>query len=170
MDGRSGEGAQRAGRAAGAPQDTGRARRPGPASATGLGDGLSAAATTGPRSRPGALRAIFPAVVVHPVSRSRRPPVEPVEILFVIGVFVIPALAVSARIALRPIVDALVRLPEALPTLSAAPDSDEIRELRTRIEYLEDRLASVEETADFHRELASPRAPGDRRLLADRDG
>jgi hypothetical protein len=95
--------------------------------------------------------------------------VEPVEILFVIGVFVIPALAVSARIALRPIVDALVRLPEALPTRSASPDSDEIRELRTRIEYLEDRLASVEETADFHRELASPRAPGHEGLLADRD-
>ena len=73
----------------------------------------------------------------------------------------VPVLGITARLALKPIVDAIVRLRESAPTsrLSDAVAGrvveleDEVRQLRTTV-------GRLEETVEFQQKLlASPEAP-----------
>lgn len=83
---------------------------------------------------------------------------------------IVPALGVTARFALKPIVDALLRLKEGglLPTAlrnadDAASLTAEVRQLRVEIAQLQQSVARLEEAESFHRGLAghsgTPRLP-----------
>ena len=63
-----------------------------------------------------------------------------------------PALAFSFRIALKPAVEALVRLREETVLPEAGADR-ETSDLRRRVEELQDRLERLEEARDFDRQL-----------------
>jgi hypothetical protein len=83
----------------------------------------------------------------------------------VISLVVIPALGLTARFALKPIVDALIRLKEGglLPsTIRSAEDVPmlvaEVRRLREEVAQLQQTVARLEDAESFHRTLAAPGA------------
>ena len=87
----------------------------------------------------------------------------------VIFLVIVPALAITARFALKPIVDALLRLKEGglLPTpVRSAEDvsmlAAEIRQLRGEVARLQETVARLEDAEGFHRTLGS--APAGNRL------
>lgn len=64
-----------------------------------------------------------------------------------------PALALSFRIALKPAVEALVRLREVAAPPEGRDPAGEASDLRRRVEELQDRLERLEEARDFDRRL-----------------
>ncbi|MDB4947473.1 MAG: hypothetical protein JWM27_122 [Gemmatimonadetes bacterium] len=83
----------------------------------------------------------------------------------VFSVVVAPALGITARFAIKPIVDALLRLKEGgvLPgaqttALAGAEAQAEVRQLREEVARLAGELAEVKEAQDFHRALLEPPA------------
>jgi hypothetical protein len=71
-----------------------------------------------------------------------------------------PALALSIRFALKPIVEAIARLREG-PNTNAAVRSDplQLNRIEEQLARLSDRLDSLERVETFHRELQSGRTP-----------
>ena len=88
----------------------------------------------------------------------------------VISLVVIPALGLTARFALKPIVDALLRLKEGglLPSPRSGEEvpvlAAEVRRLREEVAQLQHTVARLEEAESFHRTLSAPAA----RQLPDR--
>lgn len=72
----------------------------------------------------------------------------------------VPVLGITARLALKPIVDAIVRLRESAPTarLSDAV-AGRVMELEDEVRSLRGTVSRLEETVDFQQKLlAAPRA------------
>jgi hypothetical protein len=91
-----------------------------------------------------------------------------IELALVFSLVVVPALGITARIVLKPIVDALVRLKEGgvLPQLGAARMEneflhlrDDVRQMREEMAQLNSSIASLREAEDFSRALREPAAP-----------
>lgn len=80
-------------------------------------------------------------------------------IVVLVGLVIVPALAISARIALRPIVEAVVTLKEELaPGPSELPQARRrIAQLESRVERMEDELHRFREEQDFDRRLGASR-------------
>jgi hypothetical protein len=83
----------------------------------------------------------------------------------VISLLVIPALGLTARFALKPIVDALLRLKEGGLLPSAVRSAEdvpmlvtEVRRLRAEVAQLQQTVARLEDAESFHRTLAAPAA------------
>jgi hypothetical protein len=92
-------------------------------------------------------------------------PHEMVQTLLVISVVVVPALGVTARFALKPIVDAILRLKES-GLISGPGDAAaqqlavQVQELRGEVAAMQRQLGELKEAADFHRSLQQPPAGG----------
>lgn len=94
-------------------------------------------------------------------------PVEDiVKLCMVMSLMVLPALAVTTRFALKPIVDAILRLKEGgvlgrdqalaaqeIPLLVA-----EVRQLREEMAQLHQSVAQLQDAESFHRSLSAPAA------------
>ncbi len=83
----------------------------------------------------------------------------------VISLVVIPALGLTARFALKPIVDALLRLKEGglLPSPMRSTEDmpmlvAEVRRLREEVALLQQTVARMEDAESFHRTLSAPAA------------
>jgi hypothetical protein len=72
-------------------------------------------------------------------------------------VFCVPVLGITARLALKPIVDAIVRLRETAPTnrLSDAV-AGRVVELEDEVRHLRASVSRLEETVDFQQKLLAP--------------
>ena len=68
-------------------------------------------------------------------------------------VVLVPILAVSARLALRPIVDSLVRLQQAFGSSNAPESTKRIAELEGQVSQLAAQVRRLEEAEAFQREL-----------------
>jgi hypothetical protein len=83
------------------------------------------------------------------------------DILWAIVAIVIwapPALALSIRFALKPIVEAIARLRESQPLPNATrTDEGQLSRIEQQIAHLATRLESLEQAETFHRELQSGR-------------
>jgi hypothetical protein len=78
------------------------------------------------------------------------------ELIAVVSVVTLPALAITVRLALKPIVDAILRLNEAMnsPSRSAPRQfSDEARRMEEEFDEIRRRLADLEAAHTFHRQL-----------------
>ena len=89
-------------------------------------------------------------------------------LILVVSLVVLPALAITARFALKPIVDAILRLREGgvLPGSPAAASSQEVAMLASEVRHLRDEMAQLHQSVaqlqdveSFHRSLAEPAAP-----------
>ena len=92
---------------------------------------------------------------------------EVIQLAVIMSLVVLPALALTARFALKPIVDAILRLKEGgvLPG-SSLPAGDlpllvtEVRHLRDEMAQLQQTVAQLQDAATFDRSLAErPAAP-----------
>ena len=96
-------------------------------------------------------------------------PVDDIAKLCVIfSLVVLPALAITARFALKPIVDAILRLkeggllsgPQNLAAGQEAPLlASEVRHLRAEVAQLQQSVAQLQEAETFHRTLGERAAP-----------
>ena len=87
-------------------------------------------------------------------------PKEAVLLLIMFIVFAVPALAITARMVLKPIVDAIVRLRESGGTqrLSDAV-ANRVLELEDEVRSLRASVTTLEQTVDFQQKLlAAPPA------------
>ena len=86
------------------------------------------------------------------------------KLAVIFSLVVIPALGITARLALKPIVDAIVRLREGgvIPSVGAGTQNEvaqlrgEIRGIREDMLQIHDAIANLSETAEFHRALGEP--------------
>jgi ubiquinone biosynthesis protein UbiJ len=78
------------------------------------------------------------------------------------AVVIVPALGITARFALKPVVDAVVRLREAMAeqdsTALARALAAELAELRAETATLRDEVARLSTIESFHRQLQQPNA------------
>lgn len=91
-------------------------------------------------------------------------PNDIVKFLVVTSVVVLPALAITARFALKPIVDAILRLKEGgvLATESAATLRDvtlELQQLRAEVAEMKGEMARLQDVHSFHAALGDAREP-----------
>ena len=90
-----------------------------------------------------------------------------VELIMVVSLVVLPAVALTVRFALKPIVDAILRLKEGgvLPgsTPVAAQEvamlTSEVRQLRDEVAQLHHSVAQLQDAETFHRSLAERAEP-----------
>jgi outer membrane murein-binding lipoprotein Lpp len=91
-----------------------------------------------------------------------------VKLCVILSLVVLPALAITARFALKPIVDAILRLKEGgmLPgsqNLAAGQEvpllASEVRHLRAEMAQLQQSVAQLQEAETFHRSLGERAAP-----------
>lgn len=91
-------------------------------------------------------------------------PEDILKFMVVLAIIVVPALAVSARLALRPIVEAILRLRDGYGPATPKDDARiaaleaEVRQLRAEFERLAD-------TAEFDAQLQAPTSAGRPRLF-----
>jgi hypothetical protein len=87
-----------------------------------------------------------------------------IKLCIVTSLVVLPALAVTARFALKPIVDAILRLKEGglLPNGAAAAGQElplltaEVRQLREEMAQLQQSVTRLQDAEAFHRTLEEP--------------
>ena len=93
---------------------------------------------------------------------------EIIEFCVITSLVVLPALALTARFALKPIVDAILRLKEGgvLPGSPAVAGSQdvalltaEVRHLRDEVAQLHQSVAQLQDAETFHRSLTETPAP-----------
>jgi hypothetical protein len=87
-----------------------------------------------------------------------------IQSLIVVSVVVVPALGITARFALKPIVDAILRLREGgvLPGPTDATThqlTSQVLEMRGEIAAIQRQLTEMRDAADFHRALQQPPTP-----------
>jgi TolA-binding protein len=73
-------------------------------------------------------------------------------------VFCVPVLGITARLALKPIVDAIVRLRESAPPPAHLSNAvaGRVMELEDELRQLRSSVTRLEETVDFQQKLLSP--------------
>lgn len=89
-----------------------------------------------------------------------------IKLCIVFSLVVLPALAVTARFALKPIVDAILRLKEGgmLPAAASAAGAEppaltaEMRQLREELALLQQTVTQLQDAESFHRSLGEPAA------------
>lgn len=75
----------------------------------------------------------------------------------IVFVIVVPVAALSARVALRPIVDSILRLREAFAASGGGGVVERrVLELDEEVRHLRDTVARLEEAEAFHARLAAP--------------
>jgi hypothetical protein len=94
--------------------------------------------------------------------------VEPVDLVALvssilgISIVLVPVIGLTARFALKPVVEALARVFESRSTDESVRILERRVELQEQqIEALQAAVRQVAETQDFDRQLAAPRSPGD---------
>jgi hypothetical protein len=81
-----------------------------------------------------------------------------IGLMAVIGLIVIPSLAVAVRLSFKPMVEAIVRLHDALgKTGATTPAIEGNEEIRARLANLEAAVEELRESSAFYRELKHPR-------------
>lgn len=77
------------------------------------------------------------------------------EVLVVGAVVVLPALAITMRLALRPIVDAIAKLTENVRTRtdSSSVERPSLQEMRDELRQLQQRVVELQEANAFHQSL-----------------
>ncbi len=79
----------------------------------------------------------------------------------VLGIIVIPSLGLTARFALKPIVESVLRLREALDRDRPVHENERLTRLEERVSMLSDTVDRLADSVDFHMQLqAGTRAPG----------
>lgn len=73
----------------------------------------------------------------------------------------IPVLAISTRIALKPVVEAIVRLKEGFNNERDALNARRFERLEAEMDGLRDEVDRLREVEDFHRRLGDPVGPKD---------
>lgn len=83
-----------------------------------------------------------------------------VGLVAVVGLILVPSLAIAVRVSLKPMVEAVVLLREALgKTTPATRASEDADETRARLAYLEAAVSELQESSAFFRELVTPAQP-----------
>lgn len=82
---------------------------------------------------------------------------EIIGLAAVLGIIVIPSLGLTARFALKPIVESVLRLREALDRNRPAPDNERMARLEERVSQLGDTVDRLADTVDFHMQLQTTR-------------
>jgi uncharacterized protein YlxW (UPF0749 family) len=92
-----------------------------------------------------------------------------IKLCMVTSLVVFPAFAITVRFALKPIVDAIVRLKEggviasSQPAVAGAQDvsllAAEMRHLREDVSQLQQSVAQLQDAEAFHRSLSERAAP-----------
>ena len=91
-----------------------------------------------------------------------------VQLCVIVSLVVLPAMALTARFALKPIVDAILRLKEGgvlpgSPAAAGAQDisllTSEVRLLRDEMAQLQQSVAQLQDAESFNRSLAERAAP-----------
>ena len=80
-------------------------------------------------------------------------PKDAVLLGIAVVVLCMPVLAITVRISLKPIVDALVRLRELDPTAPAAGSDRRMPQLETGVRQLRGTVAELEATVEFQQKL-----------------
>lgn len=65
----------------------------------------------------------------------------------------LPGFAITVRIALKPIVDSILRLREAIPSAGTSGLEGRVRELEAEVRQLRGSVDQLEETVDFQQKL-----------------
>ena len=86
-------------------------------------------------------------------------PADIVQILGIVSVVVLPAWAITARFALKPIVEAILRLKEGGLLGSPSSLGSQIEQLRAEVAELHHEVAQLREAEEFHHALTSPEVP-----------
>jgi hypothetical protein len=94
-------------------------------------------------------------------------PEEAVKLGILAIVICVPVLAITARLALRPIVDSIVRLREGYGPPPSAGVERRVLELEDEVRALRSSLARLEEASHFDQALAAPSAPPLRQLAGE---
>jgi hypothetical protein len=76
-------------------------------------------------------------------------------LVFIFAVFAIPALGITARLAIRPVVEAIVRLREAFTATPGAAAEQRLAELEAQMQSLHALVAGLQAESAFERELRS---------------
>ena len=76
-------------------------------------------------------------------------------------VFGAPALAIAARLAIRPVLDAIVRLRESSPSNHAHAPDPRLAALEDEVSRLSVEVRRLTESEEFHRRLIQPTRPED---------
>jgi HAMP domain-containing protein len=82
---------------------------------------------------------------------------EYVTLVLMVLVFGVPAVAIAARLALRPIVDAIVRLREISAPNPAANDA-RVAALEAEVNRLSQQVQRLSEADTFNRQLNAPKS------------
>lgn len=90
---------------------------------------------------------------------------EIIGLVAVLGIIVIPSLGLTARFALKPIVESVLRLRDALDRQRPSVEVQRISLLEERVTDLQHTVEQLAESVDFHAQLRSP-PPGAGRLPA----
>jgi hypothetical protein len=84
---------------------------------------------------------------------------EIIGLLAVLGVIVLPSLAIAVRLSLKPMVEAIVRLHQGLAVSKpTVPAGEDVAALRAQVERLEAKVESLAEAEAFYRALGTPDA------------
>jgi hypothetical protein len=91
------------------------------------------------------------------------------KLCVILSLVVLPALAITARFALKPIVEAIVRLkeggliPSSAGALGGSHDvallTSEVRQMRDELTQLQHSVAQLQDAETFHRSLGEGAAP-----------
>jgi hypothetical protein len=87
-----------------------------------------------------------------------------IELTMVFALVVVPALGITARFVLKPVVDALVRLKEGGVISAGSPRPgpevlqlrDEVRQMREDMAVLHTAVLEMRDATEFHRALRDP--------------
>ena len=80
-------------------------------------------------------------------------PKDAVLLLIMFIVFAVPALAITARMVMKPIVDAIVRLRETGPARVSDTVANRVLELEEEVRQLRASVTGLEQTVDFQLKL-----------------
>ena len=78
-----------------------------------------------------------------------------VGLVAVVGLIVVPSLAIAVRLSLKPMVEAIVRLHEGLSRRGSVT-VDETAEIKAQLNRLEATVQKLSESEAFYRELRAP--------------
>lgn len=80
-----------------------------------------------------------------------------VGLVAVIGLILVPSLAIAVRVSLKPVVEAIVMLRDALG--KTTPSNEDAGDTKTRLARLEAAVGELQESSAFYRELRTPELP-----------